>query len=229
MDRIEAVIFDMDGTLLDSEPLFLKADLAVVAAHGGFMSPEEHDRYIGMGTRDFLLMIKGKYSIDASIEELTDFQNATYLELARSEIAVFPEMVKFARWAKEQGLSIAIASGSTNKNIEEMTALTKIRDLFLCRVSSAEVGKGKPEPDIFLETAKRLAVRPECCLVVEDSPFGVEAARRAGMACVAVPQPMAYDPKGYLESADICFPKGITEFRCDDLVQKLGDTVPQPV
>ena len=224
---IKAVIFDMDGTLLDSEPVWLKTDLAVVAAYGGFMTPEEHDQYIGMGAKDFIPLLREKYNIQASYEEILAFQLKTVLELARTEIVAFPEMVKFARWAKGKGIATAIASGSASEVIEEMCGFAGIRELFEHRVSSHEVEKGKPWPDVFLETAKRLGIEPEHCLVIEDSPLGVEAARRAGMSCAAVPDPVSTDPKGYLESAGILYPRGMLEFTSASLIEKLEDRVLQ--
>jgi len=219
MTQLKAILFDMDGTLLDSEPIWLRADLAMIAAYGGFMTEEEHDACVGMGAPTFLPMIKERYGIKASYEELRDFQERTYLEIARGEITAFPEMVDFARWAAEAGLKIAIASGSTNAIIDEMTSVTGIQSLFPVRVSSQEVQGGKPEPYIFLETARRLSVKPDECLVIEDSPVGVEAASRAGMHSIAVPQPVSGMRAGSFDKADYIFTGGMTTFTCTKAVE----------
>ena len=219
----------MDGTLLDSEPLYLKADLAVVAAHGGFMTEPEHDKYIGVGNKAFMTSIRELYKINKSVEDLIAFQESIYMEMAREQIAVFPEMEQFAQWAKEQGLRIAIASGSSNRVIEELTEIAGVRDLFELRISSEEVEKGKPAPDVFLETAKRLNMAPKECLVIEDSPFGVEAARRAGMACVAVPQFSTPDPNGYFDYASVRYRQGMQEFTASSLEEWIRDKVEKPV
>lgn len=219
----------MDGTLLDSEPIFLKADMAVVAAFGGFMTEKEHDQYIGIGNKVFLSKVKEMYNIEIALEELVAFQEKTYMEMARAEIAAFPEMVKFARWVRNRGWGSAIASGSAKSVIDELTGMTAVQDLFDHRISSEEVQNGKPAPDVFLEAAKRLKVNPEDCLVMEDSPYGVEAAQRAGMSCVAVPMPVIQDVNSYLPKADLLFEKGMQEFSCDALLEWLGEAVPQPV
>ncbi len=218
MKELRALIFDMDGTLLDSEGLWLRADLAVVVSYGGTMSEEEHHSYVGVGAKEFLRLVKEKFPIQASLEELEDFQLKTYWEMARKELKAFPEMVALARWADGKGIKKAIASGSPPKLIEEMTELTGIKDLFPLRLSSEMVGKGKPAPDVFLKAAELLQVDPGTCLVFEDSPFGVEAARRAGMASVAVPLPSVVDPKGFLAGATRVVPGGIPNFRCADII-----------
>jgi HAD superfamily hydrolase (TIGR01509 family) len=212
MTKLEAILFDMDGTLMDSEPLWLRADLAMIASYGGFMSEEEHDAYIGMGAVTFIPMIKEKYGIEASYEELREFQERTFLEIARSEITAFPQMVALVHWAIGKNIPVGIASGSTNAIIDEMCSVTGILDLFQVRVSAQEVEEGKPEPHVFLEAARRLQVRPDGCLVIEDSPVGVEAAYRAGMRSIAVPPPMVSDLNGHLNRADLVFQGGMTVF-----------------
>lgn len=223
MSRLDAILFDMDGTLMDSEPCWLRADLAMIAAFGGFMTEEEHDACIGMGAVTFLPYVQEKYGITASFDEMMEFQEKTYLEIARAELRPFPEMIHFAQWAREKGIPIAIASGSTNMIIEETTALTGIQEMFPVRVSSHEVENGKPAPDVFIEAAKRLAVKPENCLVLEDSPVGVEAAYQAGMHTVAVPAPVTRDPQGFLNKADLLFEEGMAGFRSDAMVSWLKE------
>ncbi|MBF9018069.1 MULTISPECIES: HAD family phosphatase [unclassified Oceanispirochaeta] len=218
MSRLDAILFDMDGTLMDSEPCWLRADLAMIAAFGGFMTEEEHDACIGMGAVTFLPYVQEKYGITASFDEMKEFQEKTFLEIARAELKPFSEMIEFSRWAREKAIPIAIASGSTNHIIEEMTALTGIQELFPVRVSSHEVEKGKPFPDVFLEAAKRLAVKPENCLVIEDSPVGVMAAYQAGMHTVAVPPPVVQDPKGYLNKADHLYEDGMLGFSSEKMI-----------
>ncbi len=226
MSKLEAILFDMDGTLLDSEPIWLRADLAMIASYGGFMTEEEHDACIGMGSKTFIPMIKEKYGIEASFDEIKEFQEKTYLEIARAELRAFPEMVEFAKWARGQGIPIAIASGSTGPIIEEMTELTGIRDLFPLRISSHEVGKGKPAPDVFIEAASRLKVKPGNCLVLEDSPLGVEAALSAGMYSVAVPPPVVPDPRNMLKKADLVFEDGMVGFTSEKLITWLKEKFP---
>jgi len=221
MSKLDAIIFDMDGTLMDSEPCWLRADLAMIASFGGFMTEKEHDACIGMGAVTFLPYVQEKYGITATFDEMKEFQEKTYLEIARAELKVFPEMVNFARWAREKGIPIAIASGSNNVIIEEMTALTGIQELFPVRVSSHEVENGKPSPDVFLEAARRLAVRPENCLVLEDSPVGVEAAYQAGMYTVSIPPAVIQDPNDYLSRADYVFRGGMMEFSSEKMVKWL--------
>ncbi|MBH8586778.1 MULTISPECIES: HAD family phosphatase [Thermoactinomyces] len=96
-------------------------------------------------------------------------------------------MKKFLHILQENKVPLALVSGSSPDIIEEILSVTRLSPFFDAVVSSENVKKGKPEPDVFLEAARQLAIRPEHCLVVEDSPYGVEAAKRAGMYCVAIP------------------------------------------
>ncbi len=221
MQKLKAVIFDMDGTLLDSEPLWLRADLAMVASYGGFMREEEHDGCIGMGAVNFVNFVKKKYGITAKARDMLAFQKQVYLELARENIQAFPEMVSFARQIKSRGLKTAIASGSSRDIIEETTKEAGIRELFPLRLSTEDAGRGKPAPDVFLMAAKSLNLLPEECLVMEDSPHGVEAAERAGMTCAATPLPTVADPENLLEKADYLFKEGMAGFSAEKMIRQL--------
>ncbi|MFH8410906.1 HAD family hydrolase [Streptomyces sp. NPDC018019] len=210
------VIFDLDGTLVDSEPNYFEATRNVLARHGvtGF-TWEDHTRFIGIGTRETLETLKREYAMDASLDELLAGKNRAYLELARAHTEVFPEMRTFVELLHEAGHPLAVASGSSRTAIEAVLAATGLDAQLTVLVSAEEVGQGKPAPDVFLEAARRLGAPPEACVVLEDAPPGAEAARRAGMRCVAVPYvpETATDPA--FGSAGLFFPGGQKEFTAE--------------
>ncbi|MGW8375976.1 HAD family phosphatase [Streptomyces sp. ODS28] len=183
-----AVLFDLDGTLVDSEPNYYEATRRVLALHGadGF-TWEDHTRFIGIGTRETLETLRRERSLAASLEELLHEKNRSYLELARTRTEVFPQMRTLVELLGAGGHPMAVASGSSRAAIEAVLSGTGLDGALRTTVSAEEVGAGKPEPDVFLEAAARLGVEPGRCVVLEDSPPGAEAARRAGMRCVAVP------------------------------------------
>ncbi|MEV5595491.1 HAD family phosphatase [Streptomyces sp. NPDC052496] len=210
------VIFDLDGTLVDSEPNYYEAGRRVLARYGvtGF-TWEHHTRFIGIGTRETLAILKREYGIDAPLDELLAGKNRAYLELARAHTEVFPQMRAFVELLHAAGHPLAVASGSSRSAIETVLAATGLDARLTVRVSAEEVAQGKPAPDVFLEAARRLGVEPRTCVVLEDAPPGAEAARRAGMRCVAVPYvpETATDPA--FGSAGLFFPGGRRDFTAD--------------
>ena len=189
------VIFDLDGTLVDSEPLYYEAGRQVLAEHGvsGF-TWEEHLRFLGVGTRETLRTLRAEYGIAAPVEQLLDEKNRVYLALAHRSVVAFPKMRRLAELLAESGAALAVASGSSRAAIDAVLTGTGLAPLFPVRVSAEEVGRGKPAPDVFLEAARRLGARPVDCVALEDAPAGAEAARRAGMRCVAVPSAPTASP-----------------------------------
>ncbi len=208
-----AVIFDLDGTLVDSEPAYHEASRRLLARYGiTDFTWEDHTRFIGIGTRETLTTLREEHGIDAPVEELLAGKNRLYLELARTSVRAFPGMLVLVERLRAAGVPMAVASGSSRAAIDAVLAGAGLDALLPVRVSAEEVARGKPEPDVFLEAAERLGVEPGRCAVVEDAPPGAEAAHRAGMRCVAVPYlpETAGDPA--FAAAGLCFPGGQEEF-----------------
>ncbi|WP_254885469.1 HAD family phosphatase [Streptomyces sp. NA02950] len=218
--RSPAVIFDLDGTLVDTEPHYYEAGRRTLETYGvtGF-TWEEHSQFIGIGTRETLRTLRDRYGIDASVDELLAVKNRHYLELAGTATDVFPGMRAFVERLHTAGHRLAVASGSSRAAIEAALAATGLSALLPVSVSAEEVGRGKPEPDVFLAAARLLDTDPADCVVVEDAAPGVEAARRAGMRCIAVPYAAdtgrgGPDPSAFA-SAGLVFPGGQGEFDAD--------------
>lgn len=214
--RTPSVVFDLDGTLVDSEPNYFEAGRRVLASHGvlGF-DWDEHAGFIGIGTRETLEILRARYAIDAPLDELLDAKNRAYLELASASTDVFPEMRRLVSRLAEHGVPMAVASGSSRAAIEAVLGTTGLAAHFAVTVSAEEVGRGKPEPDVFLEAARRLGAAPEDCVVVEDAPPGAAAARAAGMRCIAVPYVEGTAGDTAFLAADLLFPGGQREFTAD--------------
>ncbi|GAA0451694.1 HAD family hydrolase [Streptomyces stramineus] len=211
--RTPAVIFDLDGTLVDSEPNYYEAGRQVLAQYGvREFTWEQHLRFIGIGTRETLETLRREHAITAPVEELLAAKNRAYVELAGRHTEAFVEMRTFVERLHAAGVPLAVASGSSRAAIEAVLAVTGLDAQFTTLVSAEEVAHGKPAPDVFLEAARRLGAAPEQCVVVEDAPPGAEAAHRAGMRCVAVPYvpESAGDPA--FTTAGLLFPGGQKEF-----------------
>lgn len=190
-----AVIFDLDGTLVDSEPAYYESDRAFFALWGIDFNEELSRDTMGRGTIDVLKLIGGLHPDNPftklPMEERVRLRDGYYLEGAAGRAAAFPSTTALARELAARRLPLAIASGSSPAVIRASLAFSGLAPLFPILVSSQDVARGKPSPDIFLEAARRLGLPPTSCLVIEDSPKGVAAARAAGMACVVLPAPGA--------------------------------------
>lgn len=219
--KIDAVIFDFDGTLVDSEENYYKADKILLSQYDVHFTEDMKKKYIGTGNLEMMKQIKEKYNIKDPVETLLDKKNSIYLDIARKETKIFPEMKKLVEKLVKNGINIAIASGSSPIILRELLVKLNLNKYFNVVVSSEDVKKGKPSPDIFLETAKRLGVNPENCLVFEDSVYGVEAAKRAFMYCVAIPYVIEKPLDERFLSADLIFQKGMSEFKADKILKKI--------
>lgn len=186
-NKTAAYIFDMDGTLIDSEPNYAKSDCLLVKSYGGILTEKEHFDFVGIGMTEFIKIIKERYKISDTPEEIKMRYIETYLKIAGENTQVFPQMIAFVEKVRSLGYKTALASGTSLPIIKELTKKTKIDHLFDHMVSSDEVARGKPEPDVFLHTARLLNVNPHKCVVIEDSVAGMEAAVAAGMKLVAIP------------------------------------------
>ncbi|MFF4318757.1 HAD family hydrolase [Streptomyces sp. NPDC001568] len=211
-----SVIFDLDGTLVDSEPNYYESGRLTLERHGvPDFTWEQHSRFIGIGTLETLEILKERFGLPAPVEQLLAEQNAAYLELARTRTEAFPEMRRFVEELHARGVPMAVASGSSREAIDAVLAGTGLDALLTTVVSAEEVAHGKPAPDVFLEAARRLGAEPVDCVVIEDAAPGAEAALAAGMACVAVPYvaDTAADPA--FAASSLLFAGGQAEFGAD--------------
>ena len=183
-----AVIFDLDGTLVDSEPNYYEAGRRTLAEHGvADFTWAEHERYVGVSTQETAALWKREYALAASAEELLADTDRRYLELARTATRAYPQMRKFVELLATEGVPMAVASGSSPEAIEAILAGTGLNAYLRTVVSAEEVPRGKPAPDVFLEAARRLGAAPADCVVLEDAVPGAAAAHAAGMRCIAIP------------------------------------------
>lgn len=185
---LAAVIFDMDGVLLDSEPMHDRAAVRLfetLGAGAGADIQADLLAFRGRTERDFWVYLQRKHGLSASLDELIHRKEACFLDLLRSEprIRPFPGLVLLLRAVKAE-MPLALASSSSHLVIVATLSRLGLLDAFTVRVSGVDVPRGKPAPDIFLLAAQELNVPPSQCLVIEDSVSGVAAARAAGMCCL---------------------------------------------
>jgi beta-phosphoglucomutase family hydrolase len=212
---VRAVIFDLDGTLIDSEPNYYLADKELLARHGVAFSESDNQRYIGLGSMAMMRDLVRRHGLAVTPEALAEEKNEIYLGIAEHTTQVFPGMLAFLDRLVGKGLPVAVASGSAPEVIRRLLAAVGLGSTFAQVVSAEQVPHGKPAPDVFLETARRLGVAPLDCVVVEDSWPGVEAAHRAFMRCIAVPTLTEPPLAPAFALAELLFPEGMAGFDPD--------------
>jgi HAD superfamily hydrolase (TIGR01509 family) len=208
-----SVIFDLDGTLVDSEPNYYEATRKTLAEHGvPDFTWAQHERYVGISTQETLALLKERYGLKAPVEELLAEANRRYLALARAATRVYPEMRKFVELLAAEGVPMAVASGSSPEAIEAILAGTGLDASLRTVVSADEVAQGKPAPDVFLKAARRLGAAPADCVVLEDAAPGAAAAHAAGMRCIAIPYVAAQADAPEFATAGLLLRGGQAEF-----------------
>ena len=187
MPAYEAIIFDMDGVIVDSEPRHERAFLEVFDELGyGGRHGIDFQSYIGRSDRSLWLDFIALHRPPQPLDELLALKQNRLIELLRREQPIYetlPDLV--AHLAARYRL--AVASGSNHPVIDEVLAMRQLRRFFSVVASIQDVGgRGKPAPDVFLHAARQLGLVPAACCVIEDSAAGVEAARAAGMTVIAI-------------------------------------------
>ncbi len=215
---VKAAIFDMDGLLIDSEPLWHHAAKKALKGIGVALTKDDFNKTLGRGITnaiaDWYHLKPWKGASRSEIEAIiiTDF-----LELVESQGQAKPGVYDILELLKGKPLPIALASSSKYQIINTVIDTLKIRDYFDVIYSAEHETYSKPHPGVFISTAKLLKVKPRDCLVFEDAPAGVLAAKAAHMQCVAVPEP---DVKNhpFIQTADLTL-TSLKEFNKTTLVR----------
>jgi HAD superfamily hydrolase (TIGR01509 family) len=185
--RIDAVIFDMDGVLVDSEPLGLEAMRRVMARHGVLYTESDNEQFLGVTTGESCRVLKARHRLAAAERDLARQYLEHLLALIRERPRPMPGVPDVLARLRAAGYRLALASSAEPEVIAANVASIDLAPFFEAMVSGGEVVRGKPAPDVFVETARRLGLAPAACLVVEDSRNGLLAAKAAGMSCAVVP------------------------------------------
>ncbi|WP_018249658.1 HAD family hydrolase [Orenia marismortui] len=185
MDELKGIIFDMDGVIVDSEPIHYKVNQIILKDMNIEISEEEYNSFIGVSNPDMWSIIKDRYGLKESLEDLVNKQNKITLEYLRdSNINPINGIVKLLEELKNNGLKVALASSSSEKLIELILNKFHIQQYFIETISGENFAKSKPNPQIFFHAAKKLKLKAEECVVIEDSKHGIEAAKRADMKAI---------------------------------------------
>lgn len=183
---MNAVIFDMDGVIIDSEPIHFYVDKLVLSNIVGMEVTDEYlEKYVGMTNPEMWHAIIQEHRLSQTVDELIEHQLSSKLKILNEArikpIKGIPELILTL---SDHHIPLGIASSSPRRFIEGVLAKFNIRELFSTVVSGEEVENGKPAPDVYIEAARNIGVPTDKCVVIEDSRNGVLASKRAGMRCI---------------------------------------------
>jgi HAD superfamily hydrolase (TIGR01509 family) len=202
--RAKAAIFDFDETMIDLEPQHTAAYRALCRelASDYAAMPESFRKGSGRRIVDDLRDMRAHFGWSAGEEELFAIRNRHFAGACRrADLALMPGVEAAVRALHARGLTLAVTSSAVRRDIEEILTRFAVRELFTLIVDGSEVARGKPDPEAYLVTARKLGVEPRVCVVFEDSTVGVRAAKAAGMYCIAVRNPRA-QTRQELDEAD---------------------------
>jgi HAD superfamily hydrolase (TIGR01509 family) len=198
---VEAVVFDLDGVLVDSEELWDSAREQATREAGGSWSDRAQRDMMGMSSVEWSAYMHDELGVPLSTEEINRQVVERMERLYREGLPLIPgareAVARLARWR------LGLASSANRPLIELALELAEIRELFSAVVSSEEVERGKPAPDVYLEAADRLEVPPAACAAVEDSESGIRSASAAGMRVIAIPNAAFPPDPDALAEADL--------------------------
>lgn len=217
---IEAVIFDMDGLLVDSEPVWDGVRRSMAEAAGRPWTADDHRAVMGASTEEWADYMIERLALASSRDEVVAQVIEGMEHAYRAGIPWLPGAVEAVRLAAGR-YRTALASGSHPSLIKAITDAAEVRGAFEVIVAADEVGAGKPAPDVYLATAERLRVDPRRCVCLEDSGNGIRSGHRAGMRVIAVPDPRFPPEPAVLGEADLVL-GSLLELTADQLAHPGG-------
>jgi len=200
---IQTVIFDMDGVIIDSEPVYFKIDKQMFEELNIAVSFEEHCTYVGTSSQNMWDAIIKKHGILGHPGELMRKENNLYMNylVNANDLQPINGVIELINGLHQNNFKLILASSSRMEIIDIILQKFKLSDLFIAKVSGSELAHSKPHPEIFLRSAQLARSDPKECIVIEDSKNGVAAAKAAGMKCIGFLNPSSGDQN--LKSADM--------------------------
>ncbi len=199
----KAVLFDLDGTLVDSMWMWKDIDMEYLGKYGITLPPELQEYIEGMSFSEVSAYFKEAFGIKESLEEI----KSEWVSMAKykytHEVPLKPGALRFLKHLKEQGIPMGIATSNSRDLLDAVLKSLEIAPYFDCCMTSCEAGAGKPAPDIYLKVAELLKTEPKDCLIFEDTPAGILAGNRAGIpVCAMADENSAGRKEQILQMAD---------------------------
>jgi len=186
---IKAVLFDMDGVIAETEHAHVEAEKQTLLKYGVQITEDELHQYTGTTAKQMFMELIAKYRLDTTYQKIFKEKEQIMFKLLELDTQPVKGVIELMCKLREKHVKLAVASSSHRRMVQYVLSKLKITRFFDSIISAEDVAHGKPDPEIFLMSAKRLKVSPAECLVVEDAKLGVEAAKEAGMKCLGYRNP----------------------------------------
>jgi len=223
---IQALIFDFDGLILDTETPIFRSWQELYAAHGGSLTIDQWAHVVGTASleQDHFARLEGQIGFALDRAALAPMRRQREWELVLAQ-PLLPGVLDYLQEGRRLGLKIGLASSSPCRWVTAHLERLEIIGYFDCIYARDDVQRVKPDPELFLAVLAELRVAPEAAVIFEDSPLGVQAAKAAGAWCVAVPNPVTRHFS--LAQADLCL-GSLAEISLEELLHKLEGMRPRP-
>jgi beta-phosphoglucomutase family hydrolase len=186
---IRAVIFDLDGVIVESEDAHIEAERQTFQEHNVKISAEELHTYTGTMAKVMFTELIAKYKLNTTFEEINSQKEEILLKLLDQDAEPTKGVLNLIQELKRRGIKLAVGSSSNRKLVNYILNKLNLTHTFDCVITAEDIEHSKPDPEIFLKAATELGVKPNQCLVIEDSKLGVEAAKSAGMKSIGYRNP----------------------------------------
>lgn len=199
--QVRAVVFDLDGLLVDSEPVQIAAWEAFLAELGHTLDDALLAEMFGLRLMDSARLVRDRLGLPLTVEEVMARRDAHFFAALPGRLHPMPGARELVAALQTRGVPLALATSGHRRYVDVALAALELEGAFAFEVTGEQVAAGKPAPDIYLAAAAGLRLPPAACVALEDAPNGVAAAKEAGMRCLAVPNAMTADLPG-LDRAD---------------------------
>lgn len=189
--QIDAVVFDFDGLLADSEPLQIRAWQEFLSTWNCQLSEQLISEMFGLRVRDSAKVVQQRLDLPITADQVMHGRDEIFLQLVATELPLMIGATEIVTWLRDETrLRVALATSGHRQYISAALGVTGLADAFEVIVTGDDVENGKPHPEIYTTAADRLGIAPELCVALEDAPHGIRSAIDAGMYCLAVPNEM---------------------------------------
>ena len=212
------IIFDMDGVLADTGPIHFESWVKMANEIGVEFTKDFFDLTFGQQSPLITRKLVGAGAKEEDVLKWANLKELYYREMVQDKLKPLPGVINLINELKEKGFKLAIGSSGPKENVELLLNSLKIKESFDVIITAAEVQIGKPAPDVFLIAAKHVQVNPENCIVIEDAPVGIEAARHANMRTIAL---TTTHEREDLKNADLIV-RDLSEVSFKDIIELLG-------